>query len=183
MFCRKDHRRLTQYKRCTLVIDFIGSTCDSSWIEVNDTCFGVFAGTSVAKDWFAARESCLQLGSDLAVVDSEIERKIIADHLTNIANRYPGHNVKALLGIRNIGRWYWLDGSNISASIWHSGYPDVLKTGECGLLAKSSREWKLDHVPCRRRFSFICETDERKSFVMVKSFQGFSFLIKFFSDA
>ena len=167
------------------MIHFIGSTCDSGWIEVNDTCFGVFAGTSVAKEWYKARESCLQQGGDLAVVDSEIERKIIADHLTNITNRYPVDNIKAFLGIHNFGTWYWLDGSNISASIWHSGYPNVLKTGECGLLAKLSSEWKLAHMPCRFGYRFICETDERKSFVMVKSFQGFFFffLIKFFLDA
>ena len=143
---------------------------------MNDTCFGVFAGTSVAKEWYKARESCLQQGSDLAVVDSEIERKIIADHLTNIANRYPGENIKVFLGIiRKFGTWHWLDGSNISTSIWHSGYPDVLKTGECGLLAKLSREWKLAHVSCRFGSRFICETDERKSLVMVKSFQSFFF--------
>ena len=155
------------------MINFIGSTCDSGWFEVADSCFRVFAGTSTAKEWVKARESCLQQGSDLAVVDSEIERKIIGDHLTNIANRYPGDNIYAFLGIRKFRTWNWLDGSSVSASIWHSGYPDVSNSGECGLLAKSSLQWKLVHGSCGYRRRFICETDERKSFVMVKSLQGF----------
>ena len=162
------------------MIDFIGSTCDSGWFEVADSCFRVFAGTSFAKEWVKARESCLQQGSDLAVVDSEIERKSIGDHLTNIANRYPGYNIDAFLGIRKFRTWIWLDGTSVSASIWHSGYPYVSNSGQCGLLAKRSPQWKLAHGSCGYRRSFICETDERKSFVMVKSLQGF--FIKFVLD-
>ena len=155
------------------MINFIGSTCDSGWFEVADSCFRVFAGTSFAKEWVKARESCLQQGSDLAVVDSEIKRKIIGDHLTNIANRYPRDNIDAFLGIRKNRTWIWLDGTSVSASIWHSGSPDVSNSGQCGLLAKGSLQWKLAHGSCGYRLGFICETDERKSFVMVKSLQGF----------
>ena len=134
---------------------------------MDDLCFVVFAGTSVAREWNEAREVCLQLGGELAVVKTEIERKIIGDHLTNIAKRYPGDNIKAFLGIRKFGTWHWLDGSNISTSIWHSGYPDVLWSGECGVLAKLSAEWKLAQEFCLYTFGFVCETDERKSVVMI----------------
>ena len=134
---------------------------------MDDLCFVVFAGTSVAREWNEAREVCLQLGGELAVVKTEIERKIIGDHLTNIAKRYPGDNIKAFLGIRKFGTWHWLDGSNISTSIWHSGYPDVLWSGECGVLAKLSAEWKLAQEFCLYTFGFVCETDERKSIVMI----------------
>ena len=134
---------------------------------MDDLCFVVFAGTSVAREWNEAREVCLQLGGELAVIKTEIERKIIGDHLTNIAKRYPGDNIKAFLGIRKFGTWHWLDGSNISTSIWHSGYPDVLWSGECGVLAKLSAEWKLAQEFCLYTFGFVCETDERKSIVMI----------------
>ena len=134
---------------------------------MDDLCFVVFAGTSVAREWNEAREVCLQLGGELAVVKTEIERKIIGDHLTNIAKRYPGDNIKVFLGIRKFGTWHWLDGSNISTSIWHSGYPDVLWSGECGVLAKLSAEWKLAQEFCLYTFGFVCETDERKSIVMI----------------
>ena len=134
---------------------------------MDDLCFVVFAGTSVAREWNEAREVCLQLGGELAVVKTEIERKIIGDHLTNIAKRYPGDNIKAFLGIRKFGTWHWLDGSNISTSIWHSGYPDVLWSGECGVLVKLSAEWRLAQEFCLYTFGFVCETDERKSVVMI----------------
>ena len=134
---------------------------------MDDLCFVVFAGTSVAREWNEARKVCLQLGGELAVVKTEIERKIIGDHLTNIAKRYPGDNIKVFLGIRKFGTWHWLDGSNISTSIWHSGYPDVLWSGECGVLAKLSAEWKLAQEFCLYTFGFICETDERKSVVIM----------------
>ena len=138
---------------------------------MDDLCFGVFTGTSVAREWNKARELCLRLGGELAVVETEIERKIIGDHLTNIAKRYPGDNIKVFLGIRKFGTWHWLDGSNISTSIWHSGYPDVLWSGECGVIAKLSAEWKLAQEFCLYTFGFICETDERKSVVMINCFQ------------
>ena len=166
-------KRLAQCKRLAFVIGFTGSTCDSGWFEVDDSCFRVFARISVAKEWDKARDFCLQLGSDLAVVDSEIKRKIIGYHLTNISSRYPLDDIRAFLGIRKFGTWHWLDGSNISTSIWHSGYPRVLERRECGLLEKSwwslDPEWKLSHMPCQWPWysGFICETDERKSFVTV----------------
>ena len=134
---------------------------------MDDLCFVVFAGTSVAREWNEAREVCLQLGGELALAKTEIERKIIGDHLTNIAKRYPGDNIKAFLGIRKFGTWHWLDGSNISTSIWHSGYPDVLWSGECGVLVKLSPEWKLAQESFLNTFGFICETDERKSVVIM----------------
>ena len=154
------------------MIGFTGSSCDSGWFEVNESCFRVFAGTFFTREWDWARWSCKLLGSDLAVVESEIQRKIIANHLTNISKRYPDENIKAFLGIRKFGTWHWLDGSNISTSIWYSGYPDILWSGECGLLEKwwFSLEWKLFPVSCSRRYYVgftICETDESKSFIMV----------------
>ena len=153
------------------MIGFTGSSCDSGWFEVNESCFRVFAGTSVAREWDWARWWCKLLGSDLAVVESEIQRKIIANHLTNISKKYPDENTKAFLGIRKFGTWHWLDGSNISTSIWYSGYSDIMWSGECGLLVEwwFSLEWKLIPVSCSRRYpvGFICETAERKSFVIV----------------
>ena len=154
------------------MIGFTGSSCDSGWFVVNDSCFRVFAGTSFVREWNAARVSCKQIGSDLAVVESEIQRKIIANHLTNISKKYPDENTKAFLGIRKFGTWHWLDGSNISTSIWDSGYPDILLSGECGLLVKRqfSLEWKLIQVSCSHRHYAgftICETDESKSFIML----------------
>lgn len=175
---RKDHRirwtmvkkRLTRCKRLPFVIGFTGSTCDSGWFEVDDSCFRVFAGTSVAKEWGDARKSCLQLGSDLAVVDSETERKIIGDHLTNISNKYPDGNINAFIGIRKFSTWHWLDGSSVSASIWHYGFPWFWARGECGSLEKGwwwSLDWKLSHWPCQWHSGFICETDQRKSFFTI----------------
>ena len=155
------------------MIGFTGSTCDSGWFEVDDSCFRVFAGTSVAKEWGEARESCLQLGSDLAVFDSENERKIIGDHLTNISNKYPDDNINAFIGIHKFSTWHWLDGSSVSATIWRYGFPRVLERGECGLLDKRwSLEWKLSHMPCQWYGRFICETDQRKSFFTIKWFHG-----------
>ena len=153
------------------MIGFTGSSCDSGWFVVNDSCFRVFAGTSFAREWNEARVWCNRIGSDLAVVESEIQRKIIANHLTNISKKYPDENTKAFLGIRKFGTWHWLDGSNISTSIWYSGYPDILWSGECGLLVRQfSLEWKLIQVSCSHRHYAgftICETDERKSFIML----------------
>ena len=141
---------------------------------MDDSCFQVFART--AKEWNKARESCFRLGSDLAVVDSEIKRKIIGYHLTAISKVYLNDNIRAFLGIRKFGIWHWLDGSKISTSMWLSEHPWIFERGECGLLVKSwSLEWKLAHIPCWWYSGFICETDERKSFVTVNVIPSFFF--------
>ena len=147
---------------------FLVSTCDAAWFEAEDSCFRVFAG-NVGKTWDKAREFCLQQGGDLAIVDSEIKRNSIASNLTNIDNNFPGTYIRAFIGFRKFGEWHWLGGTNISASIWQLGYPDVLKSGECGFLARGSFDWKLAHTSCLYGLGFICETNERKSLVIIKA--------------
>lgn len=118
--------------------------------------------------WDNARERCLQQGGDLAIVDSEIKRVIIASYLTVIDNLFPDVNIQAFIGIRKFGTWQWLGGKNISANIWHRGYPHVLKSGECGALVRDSLEWKLLQTSCSvYRLGYMCETHESKYFCMV----------------
>ena len=137
---------------------FIGSTCDGAWFEVEETCFQIF----VSNVWDKARKYCLQQGGDLAVVDSEIKRQAIASRLTVIDNRHPHVNIGAHIGLRQLGTWQWLGGRNISASVWHPGYPHIFNIGECAELTKGSLDWKLSQTSCHYTVGFLCETNERK---------------------
>ena len=129
-------------------------------------CFRIFGNTYVT--WDKARERCLQQGGDLAIVDSEIKRQIIASYLTVKDNLFPNVNVQAFIGIRKFGTWQWLGGKNISTrNIWHRGYPHALWSGECGALVRDSLEWKLLQTYCFYTLSYICETHESKCLYMV----------------
>lgn len=149
-----------------MILRVLGSKCDDTWFEMEDSCFRVFAGT-IYKVWDKAREHCLQQDGDLAIVDSEMKRQTVASHLNDIDDRHPDINIAAFIGIRKFGTWQWLGGRNISSSVWHSGYPHALKSGKCAALARGPIDWKLLQSSCRYTIGFICETSERKYLLMM----------------
>ena len=99
----------------------------------------------------------------MAVVDSELKRKAIANHLNNVRRYYP--NMKSVyIGLRELVTWQWLGGSNISSNYWHRGEPDDLMVGECALVMRRSSAWKLAKGQCSHH-GFLCQTNERKYFL------------------
>lgn len=145
---------------------FVQGSCEDGWFEADGICFRI-SGNNTYVTWDTARERCLQQGGDLAIVDSEIKRQIIASYLTVIDNLFPDVNVQAFIGIRKFGTWQWLGGKIISTNIWHSGYPHALWSGECGALVRGSLEWKLLQTSCSYTLGYMCETHESKCFCMV----------------
>ena len=118
--------------------------------------------------WDRARQRCLQQGGDLAIVDSEIKRRTIGKHLTEIDNFFPDVNIRAFIGIRKFDRWHWLGGRSILGDIWHHGYPLTSGAGrKCGLLDKRSLKWKLSQTKCNYELGFICESNDSKYIFMI----------------
>ena len=100
----------------------------------------------------------------MAVVDSELKRKAIANHLDNVRHYYRNINM-VYIGLRKLVLWKWLGGSNISSNYWHRGEPDDLKVEECALVMRRSSAWKLAKGQCSRHHGFLCQTNERKYFL------------------
>ena len=122
-------------------------------------CFRVYAG--YMSNWSEARDFCKRKGGDLAVVDSELKRKAISNHLGNVSQNM------VYIGLRELVIWHWLGGSSISSNYWHRGEPDDLKVEECALVVRRSSAWKLAKGRCShdQHRGFLCQTNERKFFL------------------
>ena len=140
------------------------SECEISWFKFGGLCFRVYAG-NISVIWSKARSFCKERGGDLAVVDSEAKRKVIAIRLHNVSLRYP-HVVieKAYIGLRSFVRWQWLGGSDIPSNYWHRGEEDVFKYRESALFMRRASAWKLATRKKPSYHGFLCQTNERKNF-------------------
>ena len=80
------------------------SECEISWFKVGGLCFRVYAG-NISVTWSEARSLCKRRGGDLAVVDSESKRKVIAIHLHSVSLNYPKFSIKkAYIGLQKLVR-------------------------------------------------------------------------------
>ncbi|XP_067041831.1 uncharacterized protein [Acropora muricata] len=138
------------------------SKCESSWIDTEGLCFQVYAGN--VSYWSEAWDFCKRKGGDLAVVDSELKRKAISNHLGNVSQYFPNMHM-VYIGLRELVIWHWLGGSNISSNYWHRGEPDDLKVEECALVARRSSAWKLAKGRCSQHHGFLCQTNEHAGLV------------------
>ena len=137
------------------------SECEISWFKVGGLCFRVYAG-NISVTWSEARSFCKRRGGDLAVVDSESKRKVIAIHLHNVSLNYPKFPInKAYIGLQKLVRWQWPGGSTFSSNYWHRGEQDVLKVGESAVVTRQSSAWKLAKEKPSYH-GFLCQTNERK---------------------
>jgi len=94
-------------------------------------------------------------------------------------NLFSDVNIQAFIGIRKFGTWQWLGGKRIiSTNIWHSGYPNALRSGECGALVWESLEWKLLQIGCTYALSYMCETHESKCLCMVSFTVQYGYVVK-----
>ena len=98
-------------------------------------------------------------------MDSEVRRKIIGSRVTAIDIEHPNATIdRAFIGISKHPMWRWLGGKNIISSAWYPGYPRGVG---CAALTKSSPNWKLFSGQCNKDRGFICQTMERKYFLIV----------------
>ena len=144
---------------------FSASSCDSSWFVVEGICFRIYAG-NMNRNWMEARTYCKNQGGDLAVVDSELKRQVIASRLDNINSLYPNVALyRVSIGVLRLAMWQWLGGRIITSDYWHRGLPDPLKFLGCAVLQRwSSVGWKLVQVQCNFEKEFLCQTKESKHF-------------------
>ena len=138
------------------------SECEMSWFKVGGLCFRVYAG-NISVTWSEARSLCKRRGGDLAVVDSESKRKVIAIHLHNASLNLSIN--EAYIGLQKLVRWQWPGGSTITSNYWHRGEQDVLKVGESAVVTRRSSAWKLAKEKTSDR-GFLCQTNERKNLLL-----------------
>ena len=144
---------------------FSESNCETSWFVLEGICFRIYTG-NLARNWFDARTYCKTKGGDLAVVDSETKRQVIASRLDNNNSLYPNLAVyRVFIGVLRLAMLDWLGGRNISSHYWHRGQPDPLTPLDCAVLQRwSPVGWKLVQAQCYYEQGFLCQTRESKNF-------------------
>uniref|UniRef100_A0A8C2SSD8 CD209 antigen-like protein C n=1 Tax=Coturnix japonica TaxID=93934 RepID=A0A8C2SSD8_COTJA len=84
------------------------TSCPVGWQQFAKTCYYF---STEGKTWVEARAACSMLGAQLAIVNSEMENKFLANHIMEIRAFWLGLN-----DMNREGEWEWLDGQPLSIS-------------------------------------------------------------------
>ncbi|XP_035164640.1 C-type lectin domain family 17, member A-like isoform X2 [Oxyura jamaicensis] len=122
--------------------------CPAGWLQFTKTCY--FFSTN-PKPWMDANASCAELGGQLAIVDSELENKFLANHIMETRVFWLG-----LSDMHKEGDWQWLDGRSLSLAFWNSGEPNnVGQHGEDCATVSSRGLW--NDATCSSVEAWVCE--------------------------
>ncbi|XP_031465115.1 low affinity immunoglobulin epsilon Fc receptor-like isoform X2 [Phasianus colchicus] len=122
--------------------------CPAGWQQFAKTCYYF---STEKKSWIEARAACSMLGAQLAIVNSELENKFLANHIMEIRAFWLG-----LSDMQKEGDWEWLDGQPLSISFWKKGEPNnVGQHGEDCATVSSSGLW--NDATCTSPEAWICE--------------------------
>ncbi|XP_058850008.1 asialoglycoprotein receptor 1-like [Acipenser ruthenus] len=142
--------------------------CPVNWVESNGKCY-YFSTDKM--DWHSSRASCVSMGADLVIIESEEEQRFL---LENIKREHPLEHSKSddyWIGLTDAvteGVWLWVDGTplNDKAKFWYGNEPDDWKGGvdssgeDCAHLAywgDPLKDW-LDGSCSMIQYTRICET-------------------------
>ncbi|RXM32785.1 C-type lectin domain family 4 member E, partial [Acipenser ruthenus] len=140
--------------------------CPEKWLQFNGKCYYFSTDTM---NWHSSRASCVSMGADLVIIESEAEQRF----LMNAAKAQTARN-RYWIGLTDAvteGVWLWVDGTplNDKAKYWYTGQPDDWKEGEdssgedCARLAYSIdwadplKVWH-DSSCTQKKYRRICET-------------------------
>ncbi|XP_058850066.1 C-type lectin domain family 4 member M-like [Acipenser ruthenus] len=144
--------------------------CPEKWVESNGKCY-YFSPDKM--NWNSSRASCVSMGADLVIIESEAEQKFLLENDKSkplLGNAEKNSYWIGLTDAATEGTWLWVDGTplNDKAKYWHGNEPDDWKgedsSGEdCARLAyltspaNSLKAW-FDASCTRQQHRRICET-------------------------
>eukprot|EP00075_Anas_platyrhynchos_P011143 XP_027300396.1 C-type lectin domain family 17, member A [Anas platyrhynchos] len=128
--------------------EILCTRCPAGWLQFAGTCY-LFS--TDAKPWMEAKDSCAGLGGQLAIVNSELENKFLANYIMETRVFWLG-----LSDMHKEGDWQWVDGRSLSLSFWGSGEPNnVGQHGEDCATVSSRGLW--NDATCSGAEAWICE--------------------------
>ncbi|XP_058849999.1 asialoglycoprotein receptor 1-like isoform X1 [Acipenser ruthenus] len=132
--------------------------CPVNWVESNGKCY-YFSPDKM--DWHSSRSSCVSMGADLVIIESEAEQKFLHE------NAKKNYHWIGLTDAVTEGVWLWVDGTplNDKAKFWYGNEPDDWKevdsSGEdCAhlkFLEDPLKDW-FDGTCRLGQYNRICET-------------------------
>ena len=102
--------------------------------------------------WQQARNECLEMGSDLVMIDSEIEQERVLES----SNYDPGEYWIGTNDIFSQGDWRKVDGNSVDGSYsnWDSGQPSSTSGYDCGFI-RADGSWAS--AICTLQKKAVCE--------------------------
>nr|XP_009671984.1 PREDICTED: macrophage mannose receptor 1-like [Struthio camelus australis] len=142
--------------------------CPESWLFFNNKCFKTFASNITRQlTWHAARDTCVDLGGNLATIPNEEVQAFLFYHLKGVTS-------DVWIGMNDINTestFLWTDGSAVSYTNWVEGAPekkqsffdfydylklvdDTVET-DCVFVIKTDGSWRDDS--CDNERGYICQ--------------------------
>ncbi|XP_053149425.1 C-type lectin domain family 4 member G-like [Hemicordylus capensis] len=130
------------------VTDLFCSSCPDNWWPFGKSCY--FFSTS-RKPWMSAKQFCENEGAHLVIINSMAEHNVLTGQLSRDQVFWIG-----LSDIVNEGKWYWIDGTPMTFSLWAPGEPNNVGHGgeDCATLRFNG---KWNDATCSSNEFWICE--------------------------
>ncbi|KAJ7323754.1 chromatin-modulating protein mrc1 [Desmophyllum pertusum] len=143
--------QLNETRKCGNLTELVTGRCPKDWDYFNDYCYNINSYT-MRKNWSDARETCLNINSDLVSITSKDEDTFVFAFLTEKIE-----NGKAWIGLRNDGKNVWSDGSNLT----YFGQLNLQTPPPFCVLMTRGMQWsqrlcsrKIKYAVCKRRAIF-----------------------------
>ncbi|XP_028984013.1 natural killer cells antigen CD94 [Betta splendens] len=127
--------------------------CLDQWIQFQSNCYLFSGGTysSKWKTWEESQNECKTFTANLLVIDSQDEQEFISNHTRRYCDDKHGY----WIGLRNTGRWMWLNKWNLTVSYWRT---TASSTVSCGLsLPEVDPLANWQNTGCYMKNRWICE--------------------------
>ncbi|XP_038068497.1 uncharacterized protein LOC119737915 isoform X3 [Patiria miniata] len=124
----------------------------------NNSCYWFYHDPNNTGWWSSRRNSCLNRGSDLLIIDNQEELDYILNQTETLAP-----DQTWWIGYYDVsveGTWRWVDCSDTSdwqSTLWVPGEPALRK--DCGILLGGTGQ--LSSEICDEKFNFICEVSPK----------------------
>ncbi|XP_062372848.1 C-type lectin domain family 4 member M-like [Sardina pilchardus] len=125
----------------------LDSRLEDGWIARKPSVYKV---SSEKKTWQQSRDSCLNMGADLMIVNDIEEQKFLLPY----KNVWIG-----LSDTDNEGVWKWVDDTRLTTKFWAPGEPNNAGNEDCAEISSNAADpykaW--NDVPCSSSYQYICE--------------------------
>ncbi|MGH0153470.1 UNVERIFIED_CONTAM: hypothetical protein FKN15_027299, partial [Acipenser sinensis] len=137
--------------------------CPEKWVQFNGKCYYFSTDTM---NWNSSRTSCVSMGADLVIIESEEEQKFLSEKA-----KWDSYWIGLTDDVTE-GAWLWVDGTplNDKAKFWATrthdkgkepdNYKGADPSGEdCAKLQpKSNSNETWFDSSCKKQYKRICET-------------------------
>ncbi len=145
----------TVFLKCLFVL--VNRTCKAGFVLIDGRCYKIYDQARL--NWKEARFNCSHDHGDLARVNTTAQREGLSDLLETLNLNIARERLYVDLSI-DLGSWKWMDGSQIDAFLWKSGYPREENGKTCVVLDRHAPVMK--NLPCVRSglTGFICQSQQ-----------------------